>query len=309
MSYKRILVPVDGSDTADAGLRQAIALARAQGARLRLVNIVDLSAVLAIPEAGFTIDTVIEDLERNGREVLADATKRAAKAGVKCDTALVEGAGRRVADHIADQAKRWKADAIVMGTHGRRGLSRVLMGSDAELVLRESTSPVMLVHAAKGKNAGAVFKRIMVPLDGSTTSRSGLAEAITIARGQNARLHLVHVVDRSVVANIHNSGIARDAVIGNLDEFGQAVLEQGVKAAKAKGVTCDTAMIPSSGSRVADKITAEAARWRADLLVIGTHGRSGIKRAIMGSDAELVVRGCTVPVLLVHGPRGKARKR
>ena len=146
MSYKRILVPIDGSATAKAGLKEALKLAKTAGARLRLLHVVDESPLLTLPEAGYSIDTIIDELKASGQSVLAAAAKTAAAQGAKCDSGLVESMGLRVADQITAEAKRWRADLIVIGTHGRRGVQRMLMGSDAELVVRNTTVPVLLVH-------------------------------------------------------------------------------------------------------------------------------------------------------------------
>ena len=151
MSYKRILVPIDGSATSKAGLKEALKLARTPGARLRLLHVVDESPILSLPEAGYSIDTVIEDLKRSGKALLASVAKSATAQGAKCETAMVESMGMRVADQITSDAKRWRADLIVIGTHGRRGVQRLLMGSDAELVVRNTTVPVLLVHGRQRK--------------------------------------------------------------------------------------------------------------------------------------------------------------
>lgn len=147
MAYKRILVPVDGSPTALKGLDAAIRLAKDGGGRLRLLHIVEEYAAFTAPDAGVNITPILEALKAGGRKTLAKVQQRARAAGVKADAALLENFGGRVADLIVEQAKRWKADLIVMGTHGRRGVQRVLVGSDADLVVRYSPVPVLLVPA------------------------------------------------------------------------------------------------------------------------------------------------------------------
>lgn len=146
MVYKRILVPVDGSSASNAGLKEALRLAKDQHAKLRLLHIVDELVVFNTPEAGFNIQSVIESMRRSGQQLLERAAKLAASRGVKAESGLIESAGVRVADVITRQAKRWRADLIVMGTHGRRGVNRMLMGSDAELVVRNAGVPVLLVR-------------------------------------------------------------------------------------------------------------------------------------------------------------------
>ena len=146
MSYKRILVPVDGSSTSKAGLKEALKLARARNVKLCLLNIMDEHVIFSSPEAAPNIQIILDSLRAGGRRVLKSAVQTALGKGVRAQTALVESLGMRVADTIVRQAKRWRADIIVMGTHGRRGVNRLIMGSDAELVVRNVRIPVLLVH-------------------------------------------------------------------------------------------------------------------------------------------------------------------
>ncbi|MEW6690768.1 MAG: universal stress protein [Pseudomonadota bacterium] len=145
MSYKRILVPVDGSPVSARGMKEAIKLARAGRARLRLLHVVEEYAAFSSPEVGANIGPILETLRDAGKHTLATVGRAARALGARPETALVENAGGRVADSIVEQAKRWRADLIVMGTHGRRGMNRMLVGSDAELVIRYSPIPVLLV--------------------------------------------------------------------------------------------------------------------------------------------------------------------
>ena len=149
MLYKRILVPVDGSPTSTAGLYEAVRLAKNQKARLRLIHIVDELMIFSSSEAGLNIEPVIESMKRSGKRILDRATKLAAARGIRPETELWENATGRVAEVLVARAKRWRADLIVMGTHGRRGVNRLVLGSDAELVVRNSPVPVLLVHAAR----------------------------------------------------------------------------------------------------------------------------------------------------------------
>lgn len=150
MSYKRILVPVDGSPVSARGMKEAIKLARAGRARLRLLHVVEEYAAFSSPEVGANMGPILEALRDAGKHTLARVERAARKLGAKPETTLVENAGGRVADSIVEQAKRWRADLIVMGTHGRRGMNRVLVGSDAELVIRYSPIPVLLVPGRRG---------------------------------------------------------------------------------------------------------------------------------------------------------------
>ena len=149
MVYRRILVPVDGSPTSTAGLNEALRLAKNQKARIRLVHIVDERMIFSTAEAGLNIEPVIEALKSGGKRLLDRAAKLAASRGVRAETELLENAANQVADVLVARARRWRADLIVMGTHGRRGVNRLVLGSDAELVVRNSPVPVLLVRSAR----------------------------------------------------------------------------------------------------------------------------------------------------------------
>ncbi len=148
MTYKRILVPVDGSAPSIKGMLEAIRIAKGdRGARVLLLHVVEEFAALSSPEIGVDIGPVLEAMRIGGRKTLARIERRARSTGARIETRLAENFGARVADTIVEQAKRWKADLVVMGTHGRRGVQRALVGSDAELVVRYSPVPVLLVPA------------------------------------------------------------------------------------------------------------------------------------------------------------------
>ena len=150
MTYKRILVPVDGSATSNKGLDEAAKLARGSGSRVLLLHVVDDLVAFSSPD-GAGVNLVLDALRASGKSVLAEAAERARRAKLKAESVLLENATGRVAEAIVDQAKRWRADLIVMGTHGRRGVNRLLLGSSAELVVRNSAIPVLLIPGeAKG---------------------------------------------------------------------------------------------------------------------------------------------------------------
>jgi nucleotide-binding universal stress UspA family protein len=154
--YKRILVPVDGSATSAKGLGEAIRLAKLTGASLELVNVVDgMSLALGVEAYATYSQDVLAALRDGAREILDNAQARAASAGVGADTKAIETFGARVADLIVDEAVAAKADLIVIGTHGRRGIGRWLLGSDAEQILRLAPVPVLLVRGGEAESTPA----------------------------------------------------------------------------------------------------------------------------------------------------------
>jgi nucleotide-binding universal stress UspA family protein len=145
--YERILVPVDGSPPSNLGLSEAIKLAKLTGAQMLLLHAIDIAAVSVTPEASAAMPQLFDAMREAGNELLARARATAETAGVRVETVLVDTLAGRVSDLVIEQAKRWQADLIVIGTHGRRGVSRVLLGSDAEQVVRSAPVPVLLVRA------------------------------------------------------------------------------------------------------------------------------------------------------------------
>jgi len=147
--YKNILCPIDGSATSDYGVKEAIKLAKAQGAKLRLFHVIDTYVPVIDGVSTLPYFNVVEALQKNAEMVVEKACNEAKRAGVAVDTKIAEKLGANPAEEIVKEAGEWAADLIVMGTHGLRGLNRLVMGSDAENVVRTSTVPVMLLNASK----------------------------------------------------------------------------------------------------------------------------------------------------------------
>jgi nucleotide-binding universal stress UspA family protein len=146
--YQRILVPVDGSETSNAGLAEAVKLAKLTGAQLRLVHVVDETPFLMSAEGMAAISTDVLGLLREGGERILEAARAyVVGQGVAADTKLYDGLSNRLSDCVNEQVAQWNADLIVLGTHGRRGVGRMLLGSGAEQVARTATVPVLLVRA------------------------------------------------------------------------------------------------------------------------------------------------------------------
>jgi nucleotide-binding universal stress UspA family protein len=146
--FQRILVPIDGSHTAELGLNLAIGMARESNATLYLLHIVPQFIVMqdAIGGAMYA-DRLLEGMRVAGRQIMAKAEAKVRAKKIDYRAVLVEEPAARISEVIVSQAKKLKADIIVLGTHGRRGLQRMVMGSDAEGVVREAPVPVLLVKS------------------------------------------------------------------------------------------------------------------------------------------------------------------
>ena len=152
--YQRILIPVDGSHTSTLGLQEAIRIAIDQRARLFLLSIVDELVIAQNFEGLINAGDLIDALHDAGNKALKNALALVQKHDLKAESVVIETVGDRVADIIVREAKKWKADLIVMGTHGRRGFNRMVLGSDAEGVLRMAPVPVLMVRSPELKSRG-----------------------------------------------------------------------------------------------------------------------------------------------------------
>lgn len=145
--YKHILCPIDGSDASNAGIHEAIQLAREQNAHLHFLHVIDTYVPIVDMSGDFNVTYMIDIMRNNGEMVIKNAIATAKKAGINADTKTIESVGGRTAAYIVEEAENWPADLIVMGTHGLHGISRLVMGSDAENVVRSSKVPVLLVKS------------------------------------------------------------------------------------------------------------------------------------------------------------------
>ena len=163
--YQRILVPVDGSTSSSRALDEAVKLAKLTGASLRLVHVVDVLSLTESVEAGvvYTRD-VMSTLKKAGQEILEQGRALVAGSGIAVDTLLCESFALRTSALVVEEANAWNADLIVIGTHGRRGMRRWMLGSDAEQILRVSPVPVLLVREPGTELSGVPRRKFAAPL-------------------------------------------------------------------------------------------------------------------------------------------------
>ena len=146
----------------------------------------------------------------------------------------------------------------------------------------------------------SVYGKILVPIDGSPTSRRGLIEAIELAKDQRATLRVVHVLDELILGPGSEAVMYFGNTVDILREAGKKVVAEAERVALDSGLKVESAILEVMGGSAAESIVSEASEWKADLIVLGTHGRRGAKRLVMGSDAEEIVRTALIPVLLVR---------
>jgi nucleotide-binding universal stress UspA family protein len=147
-----------------------------------------------------------------------------------------------------------------------------------------------------------MYRHILVPIDGSPASQRGLEEAIKIAKQTGASLHLFHVIDDPFTALGLDEALETPREVERmLAENARRIADEGLSAARAEGVQAQSEIEDCRHGPLWELVADAARTWKADLIVVGTHGRRGLTRMLVGSDAEQIVRGAPVPVLLVHG--------
>lgn len=153
-----------------------------------------------------------------------------------------------------------------------------------------------------------MYQRILVPFDASPTSNRGLDEAIQVAKLTHGRIRLLHSIDEFLFSTGFESGAAFSAdIIPMMKKAGEEVLQQGKERAEAQGIAAETVLLEGMAARLCDQVARAASDWGADLIVIGTHGRRGVRRMFLGSDAEQILRLAPVPVLLVRDRDAESR--
>jgi len=289
----RILVPLDGSELSESILPFAMDIAERARAEILLVTAIQPVGVWDATATAINW----EREEKAAADYLAAVEKRLADGGVRVRSLSLHGDAGQV---ILDTTDQEKADLVTMTTHGRSGVMRWLLGSVADRVVQHSKAPVMLVRATEGKPVPSpAAGRILVPLDGSEVAAGVLPFVKDYARLFDASLLLFHAV--SPVGSYPGFETANAQIVGELLETMQkeaaTMLAESAKKLEAEGFKCESAV---SLSLAADGILAAAAESKAGLIAIGTHGRSGLSRTVIGSVANAVLRRSTLPCLLVH---------
>ena len=154
--YKRILVPVDGSHTSNQALAASLQLAKDFGSRIRLIHVInELTGLGGFYQSGGYPGDLRDVLPENGTRILDEAMARTRTSGLEAGRVLAEGFNLRLGEAVVDAANHWMADLIVIGTHGRRGIGRMLLGSGAEQIIRLAPVPVLVVRSKTQENAAA----------------------------------------------------------------------------------------------------------------------------------------------------------
>ena len=275
-----ILVPLDGSDLAEQALATAVTIARRRGLAVRLVHVHLPHAADPIHIEGLpVVDEHLHSQRNLHEQTYLERVRDRVASGVAASIAILHG---HPAAALAQDARASGAHWIVMTTHGRGGLERAWLGSVADELVRVSPVPLLLVRPQVGA-APALPRTILVPLDGSPLAEGILEHVLLLARGDSGcEIVLLEV------ATDEEGGTGREEAERYLDGVARRLTAVGARVRTRVEVADDAA------SAILESVRSQ----NADLVALATHGRSGLVRVALGSVADKVVRGATVPVLL-----------
>jgi nucleotide-binding universal stress UspA family protein len=282
LNIKRILMPTDLSVCAEHGMRQAVLWAERYGAELHIFHVV------ADTEPGS-----VKDKKERAKTALADHIERYEPFSFKTRLELRFGgpAAKQIAEYVGDES----IDLVVMGTHGRMGLSGIFMGSVAENVLRDAPCPVLVVPMHEREVSEAPPSRILVPVDFSDWSHNAVGYAKAIAEEHGAKILLLHVIEDVVLPDFYlAAGSALFLQQPEIRRKSEERLKMLFSSAGGPDVPMEAHVI---NGRAALDIAGFAEEKDVDFIVLPTSGLSGLNRLLIGSVAEKVVRRAVCPVL------------
>jgi nucleotide-binding universal stress UspA family protein len=294
--YTRMLIPLDGSQVAEQVLPYARCLAKALTIPVELLEVIDLEdlRLLANPERGRYIDTLLSEKMEAGKSYLEAIAQSFLGTEVTC---IVEKG--KAEDVVIERAATDKDMLIVMATHGRSGIQRWVLGSVTDKVLHGSTNHLFLIRAHdQGKAVGeAPLKKVIVPLDGSPVAETVLPNVFDLAK--KMRLEVVFVRAYALPTSTADEyQTYTDELIGLIEAEARDYLAEKIKEAKGKGLE-NVSSVVNVGYGAEEIITL--ARNTADnFIAMCTHGRSGVKRFVLGSVTDRVVRHSGDPVLIIR---------
>jgi len=300
--YTRVLIPLDGSKTAEKVLPYARSLASKLKVPVELMGVIDIAEMAAHISAEHAryLDKMIEEAERASQDYLKRIANTFPGLSVAC--ALDKG---RAAEAIIEKAAADKGTLITMATHGRSGMNRWVLGSVAEKVLRATSNPLLLVRAADQAVSGeeARLTSVIVPLDGSELAESVLPAVTELAKKLDLEIILFRAfnIPYGIYAGADGYyAINFDQLIAEIKEEANTYLEKKTEELKRKGVEKVSSLTKEGLS--ADEIISFGRQTPDNLIAMCTHGRSGVKRWVLGSVTETVVRHCGDPVLVIRAP-------
>lgn len=285
--YDSILLPVDGSEHTAKIVHHAAELAQWAEATIQVVFVADTTQDSVTVVDG----TVVDALEQEGETIVADVAETLETLGVEHGTDVVQGSP---APTIVDYAERYDYDLIVLPTHGRTGISRYLLGSVTEKVVRLSDVPVLTARIQPDEQLTFPYENILIPTDGSPASTAATRHGLALAATLDATVHVLSVVDDSSLGPDVRSALSADELEHPATEAVEDVVTEADEYDLAHVQTYVEHGPP------AEVIREHIETSEIHAVVMGSSGRRGVDRILLGSVAEKTVRSAPVPVITVH---------
>ncbi|MFC7057545.1 universal stress protein [Halovenus salina] len=286
--FDEILFPVDDSEQAAAATDHALTVAAKHEATLHVLNVADTNQLSLARVQGDVVDALISEGER----AVEETADRARQQGVTTVTDVIQGQPYR---SIIEYADNVDIDLIVMPTHGRRKLERFLMGSTTERVLRRSTVPVLTVRPGEDSLPAYPYDSVLVPTDGSDAAGTAVELGIDLAAHSGSAFHALSIVE---ISGLGEDVVSEDGFAA-VEEQAQDVVDDAVALAEETGLA-DTTGTVGHGLSIYEEVISYVEDHDIAAIVVGTQGRSGVERYLLGSVAEYLVRTAPVPVLTVQ---------
>lgn len=285
--FEDVLLPFDGSDGAAEALYHASEIAHWADATVHVLYVADTTR----DSVTVVEDQVVDALVQAGEEVVAEAEETLRTLGSTYDSDVVQG---NPAPTIVEYAERYDHDLIVLPTHGREGVSRYLVGGVAEKVVRLASVPVLTVRMQPDERLAFPYENVLVPTDGSAAAVHAAEYGVSLAAALDATVHALSVVDGSALG----VGVRSAASGPDDEEIATDAVDDVVAEAETRGVT-DTVRHVEHGTPI-EVILDVIDSHDVDAVVMGTTGRRGTDRILLGSVAEKTVRAAPVPVITVR---------
>jgi nucleotide-binding universal stress UspA family protein len=290
--YDRILVPTDGSDHALRAAEHALAIGRAFDATVHVLSVLDVQGRAGVFSAGGVGEEFVGKLREEAEAAIADI-ESVADADDDLRTEIHKGdPADTISEYVADN----DIEMVAMGTHGRKGINRYVAGSVTEYTVRHTPVPVLTARATERRSLPGEYDDVLIPTDGSEAAEAAVEHGLALAGISDARVHALNVVNIGDMTGGGSASVATDL----LEQFraaGEDATARIANRAEATGLDTVTEVVEGFPSR---DLLDYADEHEIDLITMGTRGRTGMSRFLLGSTTERAIRHADMPVLAVN---------
>lgn len=298
-----IVVPLDGSELAQGVMPHAIAIARRTRAPLHLVTVHQPTPAAARDGFDPTYDPRWYAATAAGqRKYLEEIAGRLSGEEFPVIVAVLDGPV--VPALLGYAAVEQRAALLVMSTHGRGGLNRLWLGSTLDRILRETSLPILVIRAGVETEGEPSIRRMLIPLDGSELAEQVLPAAVALGTAFGCAFDLVRLVPLPYTIGsglmAHSVRLDEEGLRNRLREAEDDLSEVSRRLREREGIEVSTHVLEAPGQGIPEAILEAAAAFRADTIALATHARGGVRRAVLGSIADKLIRSAELPLLVVR---------